>query len=338
YSVFRKAITLYNQLKYGDYSWPWTAVAKAFFERLQQDHKIDVLIGEHGPDAGIILANACSKKYRIPWIADFRDPVLWPFRGLFNALYKPVVKKIVSTASATINTNPYWSALDLDLFDIKSHTIVNGYDAEAYEKIPAHEFPSFTVSYFGSFNEGLQEIEPSLEAFLKLLKHVYYSKEIILFYRGLQEQKFLDYCKTAGIPDENLDVKGFVTREETIAFMKGSAVLLIYAVPPHMAKNLYEIKGLYPGKLFEYIGTAKPILSIPTDCGQMEVLMNKEQLGLSTSSVEAAADFLKREYNKWKEKGGSLPIENNNTAKYSRQTQALQLNGILLETIQGKVI
>ncbi|MDB5273291.1 MAG: hypothetical protein JWO58_1658 [Chitinophagaceae bacterium] len=331
YSIIRKVATVYNQLVYGDYSMSWKPVAERFTELLLKDSKVDVMIGEHSPDAGIVLADAFFRRYNIPWVADFRDPILWPFKGWFKTLYKPIVKKIVRSASATISVNSYWTSLDQLLFDKPAYTIVNGYDHELFASIPAHLFPAFTVSYFGSYNPQFQDIQPSLDAFAAWLKKNNYPSDGILFYRGLSDQEFLKYCEMAGIPAAHLDVKGYVERKETIAYMKGSAVLLIYAVALYKVKNIYEEKGLYPGKVFEYIGAGTPILAIPSDEGLLASLIHDQKKGRSTSSPEEAVLFLQEEYQKWKNNEPAKRSAATDIGLYSRQVQAAQLNLILTE-------
>jgi len=329
FSWVRKIFTFYNQLKNGDYSWSWNPVANHLAEQVIQDYKVDVLLGEHGPDAGIILADALSRKYGIPWIADFRDPVLWPFKGIFKWLYKQKVKSIVKSSFATLNVTPYWTSLDQKHFDKDAYTIVNGYDHELFEEIAPSHFPAFTISYYGSFNEEFQDIKPSLEAVSSFLKKLQYPSDVKLFYRGLCNQQFLRCCQDAGIPEEYLDVDGFIERKAAIASMKGSDVLLIYSFPTYKARNIYEKKGFYPGKIFEYIGSGSPVLLIPSDEGILASLIQEQQKGLACSSVQEAVSFLEGQYTTWKNKRQVKRFAPTDRALYSRYAQALQLDKIL---------
>lgn len=336
YSIIRKFATLYNQLFNGDYSWSWTPVVESFTKQLVTQHKIDVIIGEHSPDAGILLANKFSQKYSIPWIADFRDPILWPFKGLFGWTYKQVVKKILQSATATINVNPYWTQLDSELFRKPAYTIVNGYDKPFFDQVPAHLFPFFSISYFGSFSAEFQDVVPSLKAFAEFLKRSNYPVDARLFYRGLQQQEFIAQCEAAGVSTDYRDVDGFVKREETVAFMKGSALLLLYAIPSYKATDRYKKKGFYPGKVFEYMGTGKPVLCIPSDHALLESLVQSMKMGKATSSLEEAVVFIQQEYKNWREKKEtkSLPVEG--FENYTRQKQALELESILMKIIYSR--
>jgi hypothetical protein len=319
-------------LFHGDYSWSWTPVAKKFADKLVEEYKIDVIMGEHGPDAGILLANSFSKKYNIPWIADFRDPALRFLTGFFATLYKRVVQRIVSSASCTLTVSDYWSRLDEALFNKKSHVILNGYDQDLFEHTPTHEFSKFTVSYFGSFDQSYQDIIPSLQTFLHFLKENNYSSDIQLFYRGLAYKEFLQHAVDLDIPLTHLNVQGFCSREETAAYMKGSQVLLIYSVASHKKNNVYEAQGVYPGKVFEYLGANQPILLIPSDHGIMEKLISSCKSGMATTSVNQANAFLQTKYNDW---SLHIPAQcaTSPDKAYSRRYQASQLDRILIDIL-----
>lgn len=334
FTLFRKAATFYSQLMQGDYSWSWVPVADNFAELLLKEQPVHIILGEHSPDAGIVLADRFSKRHNIPWIADFRDPVLRFFKGNFAKLYKRVVQGIVRSASCTLTVSDYWSSLDELLFEKKSHVILNGYDQQQFNRITPHAFPCFTVSYFGSFDQRFQDILPSLEAFSLFLKQNNYPSSIQLFYRGLAQEEFLLHCREKKIPLSHLNVEGFCERDQTIAYMKGSNVLLIYAVALEKTTNLYEQKGVYPGKVFEYLGAHRPILLVPSDHGILEELINKQQRGLAASSIAEAVIFLQEKYEQW-QKGYKDELIRDDAA-YSRESQARQLDQILLDTLALK--
>jgi hypothetical protein len=335
YTFFRKVATLYNQLFHGDYSWSWVPVAEECAARIIQQQPIDIILGGHSPDAGIILAHRFSRRHRIPWIADFRDPALRFLPNYFATLYRPVLQRIVQSASSTLTVSDYWSKLDEVLFQKKSHVILNGYDQEVFDQTPAHIFSAFTVSYFGSFDQSFQDILPSLEAFLAFLKQNHFATTIQLFYRGLAHQEFRRHCLEKGIPLSHLNIEGFSERSETVSYMKGSQVLLIYSVALHKTTNLYEREGVYPGKIFEYLGARQPILLVPSDQGILQALITKQQRGLAASSIDEAVIFLQQQYEDWRVRKTSDVLEVSDDL-YSRRYQAIQFDRILVETVKKK--
>src|SRR5262249_44392309 len=103
----RKMLTA-AKLFTGDYSQAWQPMARAVAARLAQRHPISACIGEHSPDAGLFLARSFSQRARVPWIADFRDPILQPFGRLGRRLHAPVARWLTRTACATVAVNGAW--------------------------------------------------------------------------------------------------------------------------------------------------------------------------------------------------------------------------------------
>jgi hypothetical protein len=80
-SLARKALTV-AKFPQGDYSYPWQPVARAVARAIANEVPIDACVGEHSPDAGLFLAKWYSRRFGVPWVADFRDPILQPLTPL----------------------------------------------------------------------------------------------------------------------------------------------------------------------------------------------------------------------------------------------------------------
>jgi len=159
-AVARRALTL-AKYPLGDHSQSWQPCARWAAEVLAHHGAIDVCVGEHGPDAGLFLARWFHDTHGIPWIADFRDPILRPFKGWRRRFYRPVARRLVGTAQHVVNITPHWAEFDSDLFGRPATCIPNGFDPEEY---PAAEPDAgFTVSYVGNLVPE-QPIELALAA------------------------------------------------------------------------------------------------------------------------------------------------------------------------------
>ena len=78
----------------GDWSQNWQPCARAAAEIVAGKVKIDMVLGEHGPDAGLFLARWFSDKFSVPWVADFRDPIAQGFSGVTRVLYARAAKRV----------------------------------------------------------------------------------------------------------------------------------------------------------------------------------------------------------------------------------------------------
>src|SRR5581483_9749703 len=106
----RKALTM-AKFATGDYSQAWQPVARRAADVVARSAQVDACVGEHTPDAGLFLGRWFSARYDVPWVADFRDPILRPFSPAARRIYRPIARRLVSTAARTIAVTPYWSQL-----------------------------------------------------------------------------------------------------------------------------------------------------------------------------------------------------------------------------------
>jgi hypothetical protein len=90
-----------------------------------------------------------------------------------------------------------------------------------------------------------------------------------------------------------------------------------------------ENKGILTGKLFEYLGSKKPIIGIGPQNGDAAKIISECNAGkmISFEDVKELSKYLNFLYEQWE--SNQLPISNKNTEKYSRRT----LTGLLAKEI-----
>lgn len=325
-TLMRRALTL-AKYSLGDHSQSWQPCARWAAEALDRQCTIDACVGEHGPDAGLFLARWFNRKHGVPWIADFRDPILRPVGYWSRYLYRPVARHLVSTAEHVLNVTPYWTELDRELFGRHATCIPNGFDPEDY---PAEELePEFTVSYTGNLVPE-QPIEIALDAWAIFVAGLEPRERanVRLVYRGLSIDRVRDAAAhiDAGA---TLDLGGRVDREETLRIMQRSQLLLLLSASdsnPHS----YLSRGLYPGKIFEYFGARRPILCVPGDAAQLEALLEETGTGAIRSSRDSVAEFFAESFSEWKRTGRlAYRPDTAAVARYERRAQAEALASIL---------
>jgi glycosyltransferase involved in cell wall biosynthesis len=290
YAFARKPLTLIK-LMTGDYSQSWQPPARRAAEFLASRIPIDVCIGEHSPDAGLFLARWFMRRYGVPWVADFRDPILRPYRGLARKMYVPVARNLLSTASHIVNVTPSWSEVDARLFDKPSETVPNGFDASEYAPISPRRDSRLTVAYFGNVHEGMQP-----RIFLdgvQLLRQGYGDDLDSVFrflYRGNKDDAMRSEARAAGVSDL-VDCGPPIPRSEALAEMRKADALLLLSLSIESSEELAH--GVYPGKTFEYFGAQRPILCVPGDGGQLDELIGRTRTGYVLRSAGEVAEFLR---------------------------------------------
>lgn len=282
----RKLATLIKLFK-GDYSADFQEVGKIALSYLVNTHKIDAIISEHGPDAGLHLASWANGKFKIPWVADFRDPYLQPFEGAQKLFAGIAIKNLIKSASCTINVNEHISELDHQVYKLPAYTITNGYDPEEVLLIPEMNKQLETLIFFypGQIYLPYQEAEPFFE-FLSILKSANCNFKFI--YCGVSETYVKQMAAKYNL-ESFVEVYGLLPKEKVNSFYHQADVLPIFSM--QKLDNIYYSQGLLPGKFLEYLGIKKPVLNITNLNSMLEKTMVSLEMPLLFNNPQLAANF-----------------------------------------------
>ncbi len=274
--------------------------------------KIDLIFTTSPPQTVALIGKALSKKTGVKWIADFRDP--W-----MEIVYYQKVKRSFLTLKTDSyfergvlkNANGIVTISDdmIRLFKSKSpnqtfHLIPNGFDKTDFTKTIKEKNNNFTIAYTGSISND--RVPYVLFSALDKLINEDGVHNIRLDFAGRYCHEF-----TEAIKKNNLlhiaDLKGFVPHNESTQILNNADCLLL------VVDNVPNNKGFLTGKLFEYMGTKKPIFAIgPTD-GDANGFIQKSNSGIMVNYNDntMAYEELKTMYENWK----------NNTENYSYKVE-----------------
>jgi len=289
------------------------------------------MIWSTSPDAlQHALASWASRKWAVPWIADFRDvygelkkvpigdSLKYPIR-LFNE------KKRIKSAAEIVTVSDALAEVLAKRHRRNVHVIPNGFDPDDiadFSEQYIQKLPKFNIAYTGTLIFPQRNPRSVLEAINQLIKAGKVDKkDISIDFYGIDRRilgKFL-----AGYNDEHLiRVFGKVTSAECAKVQRSSAILLQLA---HANE-----KGIMTGKIFEYLAAFRPILSIPSDNDCIDKLLTETTAGVSCTSVEEIATQVLIWYNEWKATGTIKSAANKNAIlRYSRREQTKQLSELL---------
>lgn len=262
---------------------------------IEQD-KIDLIISTGPPHSTHLIAQKIKKQTQLPWIADFRDPWTEVFynKDLFRtkwAIQKDLrlEKSVVEDADAVICVSEYTAQLVKDKVENKEKvsTIINGYDHELFERIPAHESPEFTMAYVGYLGKH-HPYQLFVDGISKFAQQVETDSQLRLSLAGRIDNEILK--KLEEIPNCKVIYNGILSHDEAIACIKGADILLI-SIPV----SSYS-KGIITGKLMEYIATGNPIILIgEKDSDAARILQEFDRtIVLSEDEVLAFSQFCEK--------------------------------------------
>ncbi|MCI5057530.1 MAG: glycosyl transferase family 1, partial [Flavobacteriales bacterium] len=242
-----------------------------------------------------------SKKYDIPWLADFRDP--WTFIDFQDKLMmskwaqnrnKSLEKSVFDRANVLVTVSPSWGKRYEQMYDKNVIIIKNGFDPEDFDGENVEVSKKFSLSHVGSLNE-----DRNPEMLWECLREL--SDELPSFKDDLQINFIgsTDHSVRAHLEQYDLkqysNFEKYLPHKEAIRVSRSSQVLLL------LLNDTPNIQGIIPGKLYEYLASKRPILCIGSPRGDSAQIIKeteggkvvdfKDKQNLKTTLKELYEDF-----------------------------------------------
>jgi glycosyltransferase involved in cell wall biosynthesis len=298
--VFGRNYLMYSYL---DTFYDWYHPAKLAAKRELGNMKYDAILATAPPYTTLRVAQSVSKETAIPSIADLRDPFTQnphleiPTKLLRN-YYHNYEKKLLSSFDLLITAWPEigeWNArafkMDMDKFLV----ITNGYDPTDFERRYTLPAPSdvFTLGYFGSIY-GSRTMNHLFKGFGDAIqRNPDFKNESRIVLAGAFDQLAMRKNAAKFGCEKNIEILGYQDRTVTLDLMSDCNVLVL--VTGMIAQS-------YPGKLFDYMSSNRPILNI-SKRGSLTELIEITGIGVNIDGdfPEQITDFLLESFSKFKE-------------------------------------
>ena len=288
--------------------------------------EINAIFSSYSPSTSHFVASRLQRQTGLPWVAEFRD--LWSLNP-YSRTIKPLrflecqVEKRVMKNSSLLITVSEPLAQQLQAMHAKEVSIIpNGFDEEDYlENVPLTS--KFTMTYTGNIYPGKRDPTPLFEAVRELKEEGKVSSENfeIRFFGGSSLSTFSPLIEKYHLGDV-VKVCGLIPLRESIMKQKESTILLLLEWTDPLAK------GIYSGKIFEYIGAQRPILAIAYKGGVIDELLLESGTGVLINEVETIKNILCRWLEEWQRLGKIVSYwkpRGNVIKRYTHREQARKL-------------
>jgi hypothetical protein len=279
-----------------------------------------------GPPHSMHLIGLGLKKAMpdLKWVADFRDP--WSELDLLDEFHllkssrnkhQSLEKKVLQTADVTLTVSESWVE-DLKRLGAKKVAfITNGYDADDFELKPKKN-DKFIIGHYGLLNHlrNPKFLWKTLDDICSENKEFESRLEIHL--SGNIDREVIAEIESYPKLKENLKQLGYLSHAQVVQQYNETDILLL------LLFNSRSGIGNYPGKIFEYFATNKPILAFGPNKSDTKDLIKETDTGLYFSYEEKE---IKKEILKLYKQKKLLKI--NDLKKFSRENLTVRLSDLL---------
>lgn len=311
----------------------WFFSAKKEAKKILEEYKIDAIYSSSPPYTCSVIANSLQKETKLPWVAGFRDPwtgfLTTPNRWFLPAAIDRSMEHSVFNKATAVEAA--WQGIIKDalgkyddLDESKFHHVPNGYDSSDFPSGEYTRNEKFTLTYTGSLY-GRRNPKSLFEAIEKLIQMGKIDKDKLkLVFVGRFGEEVVEMFENASFK-ECIETVGYVTHKESISYLiKSEALLLI-------VDEAKESEEIVPGKVYEYLGTMRPLFAIAPNKSAIAELIYETDAGLVAhqSEIDKIAENLHEFYYHWEQ---SLPLTQPDVKaieQYERRNASKKLAEIL---------
>lgn len=243
----------------------WIPFAVRSAARLCRGERFDALYSTSPPDSTHLAARRIARRFRVPWVADFRDPWISlylrdPPTQLHRVLHRRMERAVMGADRVLVTTRWHEELIGAACPGTRVERIPNGYDDEDWRAYDTADRPAgrFTVVHCGMLTLG-RSSRPFLDGLSRLVRRSPdVADEIRVVFIGARESANEMWVSRYGL-GEIVSFEDNLPHGECVRRELGCHVLLL------LKHDDEHYRGLVPGKLYEYIGARRPILAVAPD-------------------------------------------------------------------------
>ncbi len=307
-----------------------------------REEGISAIYSSSPPYTCALIARSLKRKTGLPWIAGFRDPwtgfITTPERWAIPARIDRMLEHAVFKEAEAVEVA--WLGITKDalgkypsLPPAKFHHLPNGFDSADFPAVDGAERSDrrFTVTYTGSMYGRRNP-----DAFLKAVEGLALRKEIDpknirLRFIGRFGEEVMEMFRNSDLRD-SIEIVGYMAHSESIRqLLLSDAVLLV-------VDECDESEEVVPGKVYEYIGSGRPVIAVAPERGAIYELIRETRGGYVAhqSNIPGIARAFLALYNDHITSHSSLHPDREAIERYERRNVTGRLAGLLNTVVAGR--
>lgn len=307
----------------------WIKPSVSFLQKYLANHPVDMIISTGPPHSMHLIAMSLAKQFKIPWLADFRDP--WTNIDFYkdlrltshaDARHHNLEKQVLQHADGvTVISNSM--ADDFHNIVARHYDVVtNGYDQDDIVETVITADIKFSIAHIGTLVssrnplilwKALQNLIQEDPQFAADLEIKLVGKVDIQVTTSIGEHGLTEYVR-------RID---YMPHDEVVLCQRQSQVLLL------IINNTPNAKMILTGKFFEYLAAKRPILCLGPLTGDAATILAETHAGLIAGfdDLQTMKQHILKFYQDYKR--GILLSDSKEIDRFSRQSLTRNLCSIL---------
>jgi len=298
----------------------WIKPSIKLLSKYLKNNPVDAMVSTGPPHTTHLIALGLKNKFKLKWLADFRDP--WTQIDYFHQLdltnwaekrHKSLEQKVIQAADKCVTVSWSWGSDFEKLSGKKFEIVTNGFDPDDFKEREIFKLSEkFSITHIGSLNADRNPFS-FWQALAEIITEIpEFGNHLEVIQLGPTDNQVMESVKENKLEKNYKQLKG-LPHKQALELMMQSQVLLL---PLNDTPN---IGGVVPGKLYEYLGANRPIIAIgkpEADSGKILKMTNagkisdfKDIEGAKASIIEYYDAFLK----------GTLNANTKNIEQFSRK-------------------
>ncbi len=312
----------------------WIRPSVNYLSKYLLVNPVDAILTDGPPHTNTVIACRLSKKFNIPWLADFQDP--WTQVDYYKLLkltkwadkkHHKLEQETFKTAKKFTIASPTWKN-ELEQIGAKNVDVIFwGYDEDDFKALNKNLDSKFSI-----YHAGLLGFDRHPYTLLKILAEL--KDEIQGFGDNLEIKLagFVDYSINKTIDalklTNNLNFLGTIKRQAALEHTINSQILLL------LINKAENARGRIPGKLFELMRSKRPILTLGTDKSDVQNIITQTNTGeyFGYNDHSSIKEYIKAKYELFV-KGKNVVVSNVDIKEYSVENQTRKIGKYLDEIV-----
>lgn len=309
----------------------WVPFALRRGRRLLQAGGFDVIVTSGPPQSTHLIGRGLARRFRIPWVADFRDP--WtdmsyysqlPLTTPARRLDAHLEQRVLDEADVVVAVSPSLGQLLARKTVSPVAVIQNGFDEADFEDVTPMPGEGFVLAHTGNLTG--QQNPVGLWQALRRLRGEGKIPALRLRMVGHVDAEVLQSLHAHGL-ETMLERVPYVPHAEAVRYMVGAELLMlgINRVP--------KAELIVTGKIFEYMAAGRPVLGVGPVPGDAAALLEETGAGrmFTWEDADGLARYVLDHYTAWADGTPRAGATRERAAPYSRRHETALLARLLGE-------